>query len=364
MMLIALVPQGLAVTVTFRQHRKRRTRSSFYLLFIWSFLFLWGFLIVLADLFLGSPLEMLSIPFKFLSTYLVIPVGFVMCLLVDTFSRDRVDPIKLIVMSGLSMAMIMSSITNPNTQIIGYRASGELSVITQGPLRIVGSLTLMFSGLLLMYTMAKVVFKAPPNLRISAWIGFVGSIIIGLGTPISYLAGLSMKLPYMTTIELALGVFLCALSFNKTPQLAYILSFKVYRLIIVNMESGISLYDYEWNRSGPLSETKPFDLTLFLGGIIGAGQIFNLTIQKGNLREVLMDKGVLLIERFPKTPIACILVSSKVAQILRDALIHFSNGVLKTYPELIEKMRTNLTNDVTQFEKLVPLIKDAFFFIP
>ena len=76
------------------------------------------------------------------------------------------------------------------------------------------------------------------------------------------------------------------------------------------------------------------DHDLFSGMFQGISLILNEAVGKGNVREIVLDEGILLIKRSKKHPVACVLIVSKSSKSLRQALNAFSEKFFKEFAEL------------------------------
>jgi hypothetical protein len=117
------------------------------------------------------------------------------------------------------------------------------------------------------------------------------SIIEGLG-----LSGLVM-LAAISSITIA---------FARQPKLAYVLPFKAYRLTVLDTGGGTPIYNHTWQPS-----KEQVDETLFSGMLQGVSVILKESLNQGNVREISMDEGIMILQRSLAKNIACVLVASK-----------------------------------------------------
>lgn len=328
-------------------YRKGKFRQNLYMMFAWAGLSIWQIGLAFSEIFL-------SIPLKIISDYALIPTGFFIILLIDAVSKEYVDPIKLSLMHILSACVVFFSIPFENAARIGQREGDEgLSVITFGNFKIVGIIVLLFEGLLILAYWGKIHIQAPISLKKYSKLNFLGGIMIGLISPLMYLLGMSVLLPGSTNLTVAVGALLVAIAFKKEPKLAYILPFKAIRVTVLHTLGGISLFTHNWSKKALIDEA------LFSGMLQGISGILKESLQKGDVREIHLDEGLLIIRRSNAFPIACVLVADRSTHALRTALNGFAEDFYTNFSQFFEN-----PSDVTNFDSASKLIKKNFPFVP
>jgi hypothetical protein len=142
------------------------------------------------------------------------------------------------------------------------------------------------------YHIIKTYLIAPPGLRKTMKTGLLGILFMLLSIPIS-LTGLSSAIPGSLKLNLALSFFFYSWMWYNEPKLVFILPFKAYRLLVINSESGIPLFKYDWDKDVVNED-------LFSGLMMGISAFVKETIGKGALKEIHLDQAVLLIEKNEK----------------------------------------------------------------
>ncbi|MHA1797882.1 MAG: hypothetical protein ACTSVY_05475, partial [Candidatus Helarchaeota archaeon] len=143
-------------------------------------------------------------------------------------------------------------------------------------------------------------------------------------------------------------------SFKKQPELGYVLPFKVFKLMCINSESGILLFKYNWDLS------DQFDELLLSGTIQGVSSILKEGIQKGFVREVKFDEGIMIIYRVELSKIMFVLLSSKSSPILIKSLHLFGDDFIETYKK---ELASSLINS-EDLKSADSLIEKRFPFVP
>ena len=145
-------------------------------------------------------------------------------------------------------------------------------------------------------------------------------------------------------------------AFTTCPELAFVLPFKVSHLTVLSTESGIPLFTHAWVKS----EVR-IDDALFTGMLQGITGFLNEAINKGNVRQIELDQGVLLIRRSDEYPVACVLVANKSTRLLRQSLDAFATRFFAEFaPYFTHISATSLDN----FQNASHLISETMPFIP
>ena len=310
---------GFVFLLTFKQYLKHHYQHVLYMALMWFSYLMWCLFHTTGSL-LGSA-EL----YTYVGCFSLIPAAFCVVLLGDTITRDSFDAKKLVAVTFLSVyyvALVLSStmIMVNNGPIRGmkpflskYDASGALFLL------------LVISFNTLFYYMLRVHQKAPNVLKKYTRLLFLGAFIITIVGSVLFIA-LDKYVPGMFFITFAIGSVLISIAFYKQPRLAFFLPFKALRMIVVNTESGISLYTYTW-----LKEEADVDKNLISGMVQGISLILKQSLKRGNVREISLDEGVMIIHRSSQFDIACVLISSRSSRALREALEAFAERFYKKF---------------------------------
>ena len=284
--------------------------------------------------------------------YPFIPMAFFTILLIDSISRENIDLRKFFLFNILATAFVIFSL-EPNAIIPITFPNLETSFTWSGNLAIIGILFIGYFGVLLAYYTIKIYIAAPKNLHYSV-LFLIGGPIIGILVPITMLFGLHKIIPGSNGLFLAVGMLFMTIAIYKHPQLGYVLPFKVIRLSVFQSEKGFGLFTKTWSKSDDLANDD-----LFSGMLLGITALMNESINKGNIREIHLEQGILLIKESLNFPIAFVLISNKSSHILRGALSIFADKFIKQF----EPSFSN-TNKTSQFIPAIHLVDECFKFIP
>lgn len=209
--------------------------------------------------------------------------------------------------------------------------------------------------MIVLYWGAKIYHGSPQNLKKHSFIFLVACSIIGFGIPVIELISLENLVPGFDAVVFAIAAVLFTIVFVKKPQLAYILPFKVLRLTIIDTVSGIPLFTHDWGRVGEI-----IDESLFSGMFQGISSFLNEALQKGNVREIVLDEATLILNRSLEFNAACILVTTKATPSLRAALRNFAEDFFTRFSPYLKASQLN----VTPFSQASELVATHFAFVP
>lgn len=143
-------------------------------------------------------------------------------------------------------------------------------------------------------------------------------------------------------------------AFYREPKLGFVLPFKVQRLTIIHTESGIPVFVKHW-----IPQSQKVDDTLYSSMVQGICLVIKESSDQGEIEEIKLSKGILIVKREKTLPIAFVLAVDKTSKILHRSL--------KTFISLFkENFRDVLSNpsDSQLFDDVAPLIEKCFPFVP
>ncbi len=278
-------------------------------------------------------------------------MGFSVVLFVDAISRETVDSKKLVAMTAASVFMIFVSL-NPN-MISTCTSSWGLSLCMEEDLRIVVSIVGFLISVFLIFYSIKIHLVAPKNLKVHSKWFLIGMFLIGVVGSLSVITELTLIIPAIDQLIMAIGACICAWVMAVQPKLAYILPFKVYRLMVMETEKGTPLYVYDWIRSDVELNNE-----LFSRMFHAMNKITEKSMQS-NIREIHLDQDIFIIQRSTQFEVVCLLVTSKSSQFLRDALNSFAKKFFTKFSNLLSN-----PSKEDDFESASELIHEHFAFVP
>ena len=342
---VSLIPSTLATVLTLVQYVKDRYNHLKYLTGMWVCLTIWILFQAISDL-------LVSIPLHLICFYALIVMSYFANLFVDSVTRDSIDLFKMILTTITSSAVVLFSFL-PDAVIIKTDAVSQYPTMN-GNFRTVALIQMIWLITVTFYGNLKVFFHTPKHLKFYSFLNVFGNYLWGIQPLWIQFAHLEEVFPGIATGSIAIGILIVAIILIKEPKLAYILPFKVYKLLIMDTKSGIILYKHDWNELKAKSSEN-----IFSGMLQAISTMFDYTINKGNVREINFDEAVLTLKISKNTPIACILISSSISRTLRSSFNDFSMEVFKDYEKSKEEPLIK-----GNYEKGNSILANYFPFVP
>lgn len=348
--LLSLIPLTAAFLIPLYQYIKERYLHVLFVTLTWFFLWLYTLMMVLSYLLLAN--FYLARLLFITGVFAFIPMGFSLVLFVDFTSHESVDPIKSTIVGGASVAVFLLAL-DPNSTAKYQYPDGSWGIVMGGNFRIAGTIILLLAGIWLVYIVVRIYWKAPKKLKFWAILLIVGMIIIGIGASLSMIVGLSLVIPGFDLLLNGIGALIMAIPFALEPKLAYILPFKALRLMVIETQVGTNIFTHVWSKEQFVNDQ------LFCGTLQAITFVFDESLKRGNIREVHLERAVLIIRESEKHSIACLIIATNSTRSLRHALNSFSEQFFKDYSPYFSE-----TYNLNHFESASELIEDRFSFIP
>lgn len=344
LMSISTIPELIALVLCIVNFLQRGHLHQLYMACTWFFLWIGNSLLAIGYLTLNLIVYRIGL-------LITIPLALFIILLVDSISRESIEPIKL------SLVMIISTLAftfglEKNVVTLKYSKIGELGPAVIGKLNFALAGVFIFATSFWFYYFLMVFIKSPPSLKKISFVTLLGATFAGPLAAISYASGLVWLLPGTDYFLIALGSLLSAYSFHKEPKLGYVLPFKVSRLLLIDVNTGLPVYAHTWDDSG-LSDSY-----LFSGALHGITTILRESLNRGKVKEIVLEQATLIINIAENYPVAFVLITSKTSAILKKSLDLFAESTKKLLPK--EKVAQAAT---FQNLDLKEAIEDAFPYV-
>jgi hypothetical protein len=344
-MLFAGTLLGIGGIVTCIYAIKRKNKLIFLFSAMWLFFSLHLTIAATAHFFYSIPLM----------TIMIIPqlIG-VPCIIIfiDLCRKERVSAIKITILFVLELIVLALTFLLP--------ASENFEVIQGYGVHNIGTLRI-FQVILLLYFVTQYFLwslqtwrKAPPQFKGLARSLIIGTILFSIISVILYALGTIIKIfnPF-AFLTSGCGAFITILVILKDSKIMYILPFTAYRIIVVDTTEGIALFKHDWSELGDIEEN------IFSMVLKAVGSVLDEILKKGDIREIQMDRAVLLIQHDKRFPIASVLVTSKSTKSLRYGLKIFNDEfIAKFYHDKLD------FHEVSKFKEADMIVDKIFDYIP
>jgi hypothetical protein len=272
---------------------------------------------------------------------------------VDYNRKESISPFTLIFSTIFVFGFLWSTRTLDTAFQTYTDLFGNLFYASIGDSNIFLDLSTSVSGLVYIWYQISLFKQAPHSLKSSARRFMLAFIVFGL---LNCIIGLLFQysIPGGSTLVFGLLCLTSIMVLKNEPNLIYLLPFKVIHLTVFDTTSGIPIYTYSWK-----TDPKNVNNDLFTGMIQGISLLLKESLNQGNLEEIKMHEGKLIIQRIKDTPIACILITTRISKTLRDALRTFADQFNEKFSPYF-----NNTNKIDQFKDASEIIKSCFAFVP
>ena len=269
----------------------------------------------------------------------------------ETISTEKLNTPKLVFYSAIAFMALAFAWMEDSIKI--RQVNGYTIYNWTGWWEIFGVLSAMTLFLEFMRFLFRIVGKTKPSLRkrviFSIVINLLFFLMIVIIEPISkYATTTDFNQFILDIIGASISVFvtISVIIIYRTPQFMYILPFRVDRLIIIETPGGIPIYNYFWQEEEDTSDE------LLLAGLLQAVQHLSFEVfAMGELREIRLEKGILLIHREENITVG--LVSTISTSYLRTNLALFTQKFAQEYRDMLQ-------TDLYDFENAEDIIKDYF----
>ncbi|MBY9015246.1 MAG: hypothetical protein KGD68_06095 [Candidatus Lokiarchaeota archaeon] len=268
---------------------------------------------------------------------------------IDLIKKERVSSIKITILLLIEITLLYLTFMPESMQIIpGY------GVHNVGVLRIF-QIIFLFYYVMIYFSWSYLTWKRAPN-ELKQLVNFLlfGSILFSFVTASLYFLGTYVKIfNSLGFITHSLGALFTIIVIWKEPKIIFILPFKAYRLLVVETNAGIGLFKHDW------AKLKAVDENVFTMVLQAVGSILDELLKKGEIREIKMDRAVLIIQHNKNYPVASILVTTKSSKSLR-------NGLKKFNSQFIDKFKSHFGGlfEVSRFKEARALVEEFFDFVP
>ncbi|GAB4307059.1 MAG: hypothetical protein Kow0069_04270 [Promethearchaeota archaeon] len=277
---------------------------------------------------------------------------------VDNVSRESADPKKLASFFLLAGAWVaFNSLATaalhwlPDTAVNRY----DVAYVVMDVARVlIYAFVLFLMCETVLYWTLKVYFNAPSSLGGNRTLALAGGVVIGALPFVGLFSEFVVEIPASDLLLASTGILLVAVAFLREPKLAFVIPFRVLRVMAYQTDAGIPLFTHSWT-----DETKTTDEALFSGVMQGINLIVAQSLGRGNLREIQLERATLIVRKHAELPVAFVLVTTKTSRTLREALDAFAKGFVNQFGQAVRR-----PYDDGAYSKAEGLVTECFPFVP
>ncbi len=312
----------------------------------------------------GASLLLESTPLLIMSELFQLGYMFAIVYLIDVMGRESMDMRKVSIMLILGTAFAALMIVSYYGVELGIVSSeGALLLASVGT--IFDALVTLLIGLVWLFFNARIHWNAPNSLKPYSGAALVIAMVTGLGPMILLIIGslldtLLTGIPFTATVLMfeavivhVTGAVVIGFIWIYKISLLYILPYKAFRLTIIETKGGLPLYTHIWNRREGMA-----DDALFSGMLQGIGMILKETMDKGNVREIILDEATLILQYNEQYSIACMLVTTRSSQWLKRSLAYFVDEFIAEFADHLVS-----PSEIWRFKSASELVTECFPFV-
>jgi hypothetical protein len=273
-------------------------------------------------------------------------------MLADYIMRDSLDPWKMVPFGLISGAFLFTVFDLDNYTLGAYPNGEQALFYSTGITGQLFTILSLYWTIIFFYLFFRIARESPSYLKQKAWLN-VFSIILLAGRGILF-EPLNQIAPILNVPILVIAVILQVYTFVKYPELAYTLAKKVLSLVVVDTKSGVAVFGYNWVENSNNQENSH---VFFSGMVMGVNNILLESIRRGNVDKIMLEHGILLLERIPDSPWTVALSTGKSQVLIRQALHNFALKFKQQFPAI-----SGSVFDMDQYQSANTLIDECFPF--
>ncbi|MHA1986038.1 MAG: hypothetical protein ACW98D_05295 [Promethearchaeota archaeon] len=288
----------------------------------------------------------------FLMAIAIIPqlIG-VPCIIIfiELIRKENVSPVKITILSVIELSLLIVTFLPGGREIIpGY------GVHNKGLLRIFQIIFLLYFVSLYFIWTFQTWKRAPLELKRLVSLLLLGSTLFSIVTALSYALGSILRIFNAIAFLInGIGALITIIVILIEPKIIYILPFKAYRIFVIDTDKGTALYRYDF------AKLKEVEENMFSSFLQAVGDILDEILKKGEVREIQMDRAVLLIQNDIRYPIALVLIATRSTKSLRYGLNDFYDQFISNFYHEGDDFY-----DISKFREADNLIDKIFDFVP
>jgi hypothetical protein len=327
--------------IIFKNYMRHRYHPSLYMSIAWfGFMLEAMFTSMMYGFESGSSTYQI---FQKLDNLSLIPAFLGMIAFLESLTRDGIEP---------KSFTLLIFLLGTDSILVFFQSNVSLG---SAPWMIVITIGLIISIASIIFYM-KLYRHVPVNLKRSAMLTVIGQFFVSLLFVIlNIINGIFHNvIGSVDRVFEGIGALIQAIIFAKYEQLFYVLPFKTQRLIVFGTKNGASLFAHTWSKNDKL-----LDEDLLSGVLHGVSMLFSESLNKGNLQEIKMEQGILLIKHDKTHCIAFVIIASRSSAVLRDGLAGFANKFIETYASCLEPIES-----YEKFQDATSIVQSCLNFIP
>ncbi|MCY3413966.1 MAG: hypothetical protein INQ03_20150 [Candidatus Heimdallarchaeota archaeon] len=276
---------------------------------------------------------------------------------INLITTDKAINLALLGVSFIAAFNIFIILLDGNSEIIQF-PNGDYSIANAGLTRVFMSIIFAYVMILYFYFSIKIFVNAPLHMKSKIRMYIIGNIILGPISFIAFVTKISQLVPGIVDLFLGTGIMVSTIGLIMEPKMLYVLPFKAIKISAINQETGMILYNYNWN-------INPSNMSnaLFASALLSINMFAKESIGQGNIKEVALENATLIINSPPDQTVYYVIVATKPSHSLKVGLEQFSRKFYDQYGVYLTREFISVS-DVSLFKSANSLIRECFPYIP
>jgi hypothetical protein len=274
-----------------------------------------------------------------LSVILITIICLLLVIFIESLRSEKLATIiVMLVTFGTGISIILSLL--PDT----FLWDPEIGPFFADLPRAIYVIELFLLTLLVLYQIGIFLPFIPRRFRRTTYLFFSGWLFPIIGPAILIATKMSLVIWGIEIFALALGILIVILSIVMDDRVLRILPFNVYRLSVMNMDMGLSIFDvlFEAKKQGP-------DMNTLIPHLMTANLQFVQAIisQTEKIQYIKTDNYLFIFEAFQN--VVTFIIADRVSLLLRSALREFTKEFFTEFGSNLDSMNIS---QYTKAEKL------------
>ncbi len=344
---ISLVVNLFSIFLVIKSYLSSKSRPLIYLIMI--YIFLTPFFIIHSVLYIIGTEQRHLMEFIFrLASFFIIAVVFALVLFIESLRVDKPSSTILIITAmGVGASLLLSTLPE------SIHWDTEIGPYLSDTFRLITGLELLILAIVIIYQITGFFPYIPETIGKNALLFYLATIIPIILPILLISLKISLFIWGIEIFGVAIGIFIMALAIVIDDRVLRILPFNVYRLSVMNMNIGMSIFDitFKTKQEGPVEEGLiPHLMT---ANIQFVQSVFRNTEA---IRLIKTDNYLFIFEL--QMDIVAFIIADRSSILLKSALKEF----LK---EFIIEFKDSLNSSmISQYSKADRLINKHFSFLP
>ncbi len=345
--LISLVITLIGLYLIFSVYRRTKSHPLIYLIVIHVLLLPYYVFHTLLHIIGQYEVGLTKFLFR-LTLLLITTICLILVLFIESLRSEKPSTILIMLVTwGTGVSVLVSIL--PDTVLWDSEIGPYIDDFSRG----VYAIELLILTSIVFYQISKFFPSTPKSFKKTAYLFFTGCIFPIIGPAILIALKTSLIIWGIEILALAIGVAIITLSILIDDRVLRILPFNVYRLSVMNMEIGLSIFDvlFETKKQGP-------DMHTLIPHLMTANIQFvqSVIAKTERIQYIKTDNYIFIFESLQNA--VTFIIADQASLLLRSALKEFTKDFVNEFGSNLDSIR------ISEYAKAEVFIEQYFSFLP